>query len=57
VAKEASRALIASELGAPVSQVKLSAGAKSRVRQLSVEGDPGVLIARPDLANGARLTG
>jgi uncharacterized protein len=45
-ANEALRALIAARLGVSVSSVRLTAGAKSRVKQLSVEGDPPALIAR-----------
>ena len=45
-ANEALRALIAEKLAAPVSRVVLTGGAKSRVKQLEVSGDPAVLIAR-----------
>ena len=39
-------ALVAARLGVAPSRVKLTAGAKSRVKQISVAGDPGELIAR-----------
>ena len=45
-ANEALRALIAAFMGVPTSRVQLTAGAKSRVKQLSVAGDAAELIAR-----------
>ncbi len=45
-ANEALRTLLATKLDAPISRVRLAAGAKSRVKQIAVTGDPGVLIAR-----------
>jgi uncharacterized protein len=43
---EALRALLAAKLGAPISRVRISAGAKSRLKQIAVTGDPDALIAR-----------
>ncbi len=45
-ANEALCALIADRLGAPASRVRLAAGAKSRLKQVAVSGDPATLIAR-----------
>ena len=45
-ANEALCALLAAKLDAPVSRVRVAAGAKSRLKQISVTGDPTVLIAR-----------
>ena len=45
-ANEALRTLIAERLGVSVSKVKLTGGAKSRVKQLSVEGEAAELLAR-----------
>jgi uncharacterized protein YggU (UPF0235/DUF167 family) len=45
-ANEALRALLAAKLGAPISRVRISAGAKSRLKQIAVTGDPDALIAR-----------
>ena len=39
-------ALSAAKLDAPVSRVRLAAGARSRLKQVAVGGDPEVLIAR-----------
>jgi len=39
-------ALLAAKLDAPVSGVRVAAGAKSRVKQVAVTGDPSALIAR-----------
>ena len=39
-------ALIAEALDAPASRVRLAAGAKSRIKQIAVAGDPEALIAR-----------
>jgi uncharacterized protein YggU (UPF0235/DUF167 family) len=45
-ANAALRTLVAERLGVPVSRVKLTGGAKSRVKQLAVEGEAAGLIAR-----------
>ena len=45
-ANAALRALIADHLGVPNSRVRLIAGAKSRVKQIAVAGDPGELLGR-----------
>jgi uncharacterized protein len=45
-ANEALCALLAAKLDAPVWRVRLAAGAKSRVKQVAVGGDPEALIAR-----------
>ena len=45
-ANEALRALLAAKLDTPISQVRLAAGVKSRVKQFAVTGDPAALIAR-----------
>ena len=45
-ANEALCALLAKTLGAPASRVRRVAGAKSRLKQVSVGGDPEALIAR-----------
>jgi uncharacterized protein len=45
-ANEALRALLSAKLDAPVSKVRVVAGAKSRVKQVAVTGDPVKLIAR-----------
>jgi len=42
--------LIAAKAGAPPSRARLIAGAKSRLKQVAIEGDPAALIAR--LAGG-----
>jgi uncharacterized protein YggU (UPF0235/DUF167 family) len=39
-------ALLAKTLDAPLSRVQLTAGGKSRLKQVAVTGDPDVLIAR-----------
>jgi len=39
-------ALLAKTLDAPTSRVRLTAGAKGRLKQVAVSGDPGALIAR-----------
>jgi len=43
-------ALIAGYLGVPNSRVRLIAGAKSRVKQIAIEGEPADLIARLEAA-------
>jgi uncharacterized protein len=48
-ANAALRALIADHLGVPASRVTLTAGAKSRVKQLTVEGDAAEIVARLEL--------
>ena len=45
-ANEALCTLIADTLNVPASRVRLTAGAKSRVKQIAVTGDPSELIAR-----------
>jgi uncharacterized protein YggU (UPF0235/DUF167 family) len=45
-ANEALCALLAAKLDAPVSRVRLAAGARSRLKQVGVGGDPEALIAR-----------
>ena len=45
-ANEALCALLAAELDAPASSVKLLAGAKSRLKRIAIGGDPDRLIAR-----------
>ena len=45
-ANEALCTLIADTLNVPTSRVRLTAGAKSRVKQIAVTGDPSELIAR-----------
>jgi uncharacterized protein len=45
-ANEALRALLAAKLDAPASRVRLTAGARSRLKQVAVTGDPDALIAR-----------
>ncbi len=44
-ANEALRALLAEQLNVSLSSVRMTAGAKSRVKQIAVMGDPGALIA------------
>jgi len=44
-ANDALRALIAAALDRPVASVALVSGARSRVKQLAVSGDPDALIA------------
>ncbi|HTR12742.1 MAG TPA: DUF167 family protein [Roseiarcus sp.] len=45
-ANDALCALLARALDAPSSRVRLASGARSRVKQIAVRGDPGALIAR-----------
>jgi uncharacterized protein YggU (UPF0235/DUF167 family) len=45
-ANKALCALLAKKLEAPASRVRLTAGAKSRLKQVAVSGDPEALIAR-----------
>ena len=45
-ANEALCALLAARLGVPVSRVRVAAGAKSRLKQIAVTGDPTALIGR-----------
>ncbi len=45
-ANDALCALMAKTLGAPASRVRLTAGLKSRLKQVAVGGDPEALIAR-----------
>ncbi len=44
-ANDALCALLADRLGAPASRVRLVAGAKSRLKQVAISGDPATLIA------------
>ena len=44
-ANQALCTLIAAKLDAPVSHVRVAAGAKSRLKQIAVTGDPAALIA------------
>jgi uncharacterized protein YggU (UPF0235/DUF167 family) len=45
-ANDALCALLADRLGVPASRVRLAAGAKSRLKQVAISGDPATLIAR-----------
>jgi len=45
-ANDALRALLAEKLDAPVSRVRIAAGARSRLKQVAVSGDSKALIAR-----------
>jgi len=45
-ANEALCALLAAKLDAPASRVRLTSGARSRLKQIAVSGDPDALIAR-----------
>ena len=45
-ANDALRALLAKALDAPLSRVSLASGAKSRLKEIAVAGDPEALIAR-----------
>ena len=45
-ANDALRALLADRLGVRASGVRLAAGAKSRLKQVAISGDPATLIAR-----------
>ena len=45
-ANDALCALLAAKLDAPASRVRLAAGARSRVKQVAVKGEPEALIAR-----------
>jgi len=45
-ANDALRALLAKALDAPLSRVRLASGARSRLKQVAVAGDPEALIAR-----------
>jgi uncharacterized protein YggU (UPF0235/DUF167 family) len=45
-ANDALLALLADRLGVPVSRVRLAAGAKSRLKQVAISGDPATVIAR-----------
>ncbi len=51
-ANDALCALIAAHLGVPNSRVRLTAGAKSRVKQIAVLGDAAQLITRLERARG-----
>ncbi len=57
-ANEALCRLIASSLGVAASKTRLAAGAKSRLKQVAVTGEPEVLIARlSELTHGAPSSG
>ena len=45
-ANEALCALLAAKLDAPASRVRVTAGARGRLKQVAVTGDPDALIAR-----------
>ena len=45
-ANDALCALLADRLGVSASRVRLAAGAKSRLKQVAISGDPATLIAR-----------
>jgi hypothetical protein len=45
-ANAALRALIAGYVGVPSSRVQVTAGSKSRVKQIAIQGEPAALIAR-----------
>jgi uncharacterized protein YggU (UPF0235/DUF167 family) len=45
-ANDALCSLLADRLGVPASRVRLAAGARSRVKQVAISGDPATLIAR-----------
>ncbi len=45
-ANDALCALLAEKLDLPISRVRLTAGTKSRLKQVAVSGDPEMLIAR-----------
>jgi uncharacterized protein YggU (UPF0235/DUF167 family) len=45
-ANDALSALLADRLGAPASRVRLAAGAKGRLKQVAISGNPSILIAR-----------
>jgi len=47
-------ALLAERLGAPSSSARIVAGAKSRLKQVAVSGDPAALIARLEAASAKR---
>ncbi len=52
-ANEALCRLIAEKLGVSASKVRLTAGAKSRVKLVAVTGEPGALLARLEGMRGA----
>ena len=57
-ANEALCRLIADKLGVAASKARLVAGAKSRLKQVAVTGEPGGLIARlSELTRGAPFSG
>jgi uncharacterized protein YggU (UPF0235/DUF167 family) len=53
-ANDALCALLADRLGAPASCARLVAGAKSRLKQVAVSGDPAALIARLEALSPSR---
>jgi uncharacterized protein YggU (UPF0235/DUF167 family) len=52
-ANEALCRLIASSLGVAASKARLATGAKSRLKQVAVTGEPEVLMARLEAVRGA----
>jgi uncharacterized protein YggU (UPF0235/DUF167 family) len=53
-ANQALCALLADRLGAPASRARIVAGAKSRLKQVAVSGDPAVLVARLESLTASR---
>jgi uncharacterized protein YggU (UPF0235/DUF167 family) len=47
-------ALLAERLGAPTSSTRMVAGSKSRLKQVSVSGDPAALVARLEALSANR---
>jgi uncharacterized protein YggU (UPF0235/DUF167 family) len=47
-------ALLAERLGAPTSSARIVAGAKSRLKQVAVSGDPATLIVRLEACSANR---
>jgi uncharacterized protein YggU (UPF0235/DUF167 family) len=45
-ANDALLRLMAERVGVPTSRVRLAAGARSRLKQVAIEGDPAALLAR-----------
>jgi uncharacterized protein YggU (UPF0235/DUF167 family) len=53
-ANQALCALLADRLGAPASHARIVAGAKSRLKQIAVSGDPAILVARLEALAASR---
>jgi uncharacterized protein len=53
-ANQALCALLADRLGAPASHVRVVAGAKNRLKQVVVSGDPAALVARLEAITASR---